>query len=242
MYLNISNSYGSVLDQLPKARRRITLGTESVEMVVYQHTGEPKGDFGTLPSRYFRGDMENENHYVLRVMTASDHVHRVCGKAIAFQYDFVGYRRTLYGSNVQLKVSQVVSSYCPMYLAGLAVKNDRTIFTDGMFWMSSRKQGNETEYTIEDLETTQARKCIWPKQYTSDSVEDPTDQRLFMPPTWGGPISRANHIPGYKMQTDFPWHVTPIKMIAGPVPGTHVKVDPGCEGRSSATIVEPSET
>lgn len=168
VYLNISNSYDSVFDELPKTRRKITLGTESVEMAVYQHTGETKGDLGKLPSRFFSGELENENHHVLRVMTASDYVTSVCGKAIAFQYDFVGFRRTLYGSNVQLKVSQTVSSNCPTYLAGLAVKNDRTIFTDGMFWMSSRKQGNETEYTIEDLETMQARKCIWPKQYTAD--------------------------------------------------------------------------
>lgn len=155
---------------------------------MFQHTGETRGDLGRLPSRFFNGELENENHRVLRVMTASDHVTSVCGKAIAFQYDFVGFRRTLYGSNVQLKVSQTVSSNCPTYLAGLAVKNDRTIFTDGMFWMSSRKQGNETEYTIEELETHQARKCIWPKQYTADSLNDPTDQWMFMPPTWGGPF------------------------------------------------------
>lgn len=43
------------------------------------------------------------------------------------------------------------------------------------------------------------------------------------------------------MQTDFPWHVSPIRLIPGPVPGTHVKVDPKCEGRSAASVVKPGE-
>ncbi len=241
IYLNTSDSHGDVFLELDKTRSRITLGTESVEMGVYKYTGQPTGDFGVLPSRFTQGDIEKESDYVLRVLTASEKVKKVCGKAVAFQYEFVGFRRTLYGSNVQLKIANRVTNECPTYLAGMAVKNGRTIFTDGMFWMSSRLNANGTEYTIEEFETRQSRKCVWPRQYTADSLEDARNLSLFMPPAWGGPISRANHIPGYKTQTDFPWHMSPIKMYHGAVPGTHVKTDPHCVGRGSATIVRPEE-
>ncbi|AMS24261.1 polyprotein [Xishuangbanna aedes flavivirus] len=241
VYLNVSDSYGNVFDELPKRKSRVTLGTETVEMAVYMYEGQPKGDFGVLPARFLKGEPETTDHYVLRVLTASEKVAKVCGKAIAFQYEFVGFRRTLYGSNVQLKIAQKTSKECPTYLAGLAVKNDRTIFTDGLFWMSSRASDNGTDYSIGELETSQSRKCIWPRQYTPDEVKDTTDINLFMPPTWGGPMSKANHIPGYRVQNNFPWQMAPIKMIVGPVSGTHVKVDPKCTGRSEAQMVNPAE-
>ncbi|AQU42772.1 polyprotein [Menghai flavivirus] len=241
VHLNVTDSYGNVFDELPKRKSLVTLGTETVEMAVFLYDGQPKGDFGVLPTRFLKGEQESTEHYVLRVLTASEKVQKVCGKAIAFQYDFLGYRRTLYGSNVQLKISKKTSKECPTYLAGLAVKNDRTIFTDGMFWMSSKRNDNNSEYKIDEFETSQSRKCIWPRQYTPDEVKETTDTGLFMPPTWGGPMSRANHVPGYRVQTDFPWHMAPIRMVTGPVAGTHVKVDPKCTGRSSSQVVNPAE-
>ncbi|BCI56825.1 polyprotein [Ochlerotatus scapularis flavivirus] len=242
VYLNLTDSYGNTFNQLKKTKRQITLGTETVEMVLFLDTGEPRGDFGVLPSRVFKAEPETVAHHVLRVVTASDKIEKVCGRAVAFQYEFVGFRRTLYGSNVQMKIASRIHKWCPTYLAGLAVKNDRTIFTDGMFWMSSRLYDNGTGYSMDEFENQQSRKCVWPPQYTPDSMASSEDNDLFVPPAWGGPISKANHIPGYKMQTNFPWHMAPIRMIMGPVPGTHVKVDPHCTGRGQAEIVRPEDT
>ncbi|QIS62329.1 polyprotein [Falli virus] len=244
IYVNVSGSYGIEFKELPKVVKTVTLGTDSVQMALYQYGGEPKGNLGILPSRIFQGQPEDENHYVLRVLTASEDIPKVCGKAVAFQYEFVRYRRTLYGSNIQLRIAEEITNECPIYLASAVQKGAEGVFTDGMFWMYTLKlKGKNMSriYEIQELELPQSRKCIWPEVFNLGPATDPTDMRLFMPPTWGGPIALANHIPGYKMQTDFPWHVAPIRLVQGPVPGTNVKVTPQCEGRSAAQVVRPSE-
>lgn len=161
----------------------------------------------------------------------------MCGKAISFQFKYVGFRRGLYGSNVQVMISKHVSHHCPTYLAGVVVKNDRTIITDGMFWLESEIHNGTQRIIV--LEMQQSHRCLWPAAYTPDALPDPLDMDLFIPPAWGGPVSKANHIPGYKMQTDFPLNSSDITLVNGPVPGTSVRVDPQCRGRMRAQVVDP---
>lgn len=183
---------------------------------------------------------EKDSDKVLRVIASRSDIGRLCGKGVSFQFEYVGYRRSLYGSNVQVAIAKHVSHHCPTYLAGVVVKNDRTIITDGMFWLESEMRNGTQRITV--LEMLQSHRCLWPVSYTPDASDDPSDMDLFIPPVWGGPISRVNHIPGYKMQTDFPWNRTDITLIEGPVPGTNVKTDPKCLGRMHARVVKPAGT
>nr|UBB38825.1 polyprotein [Aedes notoscriptus flavivirus] len=240
VYVNTSDSFGRRFAEVYKRVHTVSVGVEVVEMAMMVSSNKPVGPFGDLPKSMVSWSSipETAEHPVLRVMTSSSEYKTVCGKAVGFQYDFVGFRRTVYGSNVQLKISKKVSIECPTYLAGMAVKNGHTVFTDGMFWMSSKRENDS--YAIVELEMEQSHRCIWPTQYTPDAVQNPRDVGLFVPPEWGGPISRANHIPGYKMQTGFPWGKAPIKFIDGTVPGTIVTQSKRCQGRGEALLVDPS--
>nr|UUV42159.1 MAG: polyprotein [Hanko virus] len=240
VYVNVSSSYGKSFAEVPKRVHTVSVGVDVVEMAMMVSNNKPSGPFGELPTSVVSWSTapETEDHLVLRVVTSSTPYRQVCGKAIGFQYDFVGFRRAVYGSNVQLKISKKVSIECPTYLAGMAVKNDRTVFTDGMFWMSSRKDNDS--YAIDELEMEQSHRCVWPNQYTPDMVQDPRDNDLFVPPEWGGPRSKANHIPGYKMQISFPWDKAPIKLVDGSVPGTIVTQMSKCEGRGIPVMVDPA--
>nr|YP_009268621.1 nonstructural protein NS1 [Hanko virus] len=240
VYVNVSSSYGKSFAEVPKRVHTVSVGVDVVEMAMMVSNNKPSGPFGELPTSVVSWSTapETEDHLVLRVVTSSTPYRQVCGKAIGFQYDFVGFRRAVYGSNVQLKISKKVSIECPTYLAGMAVKNDRTVFTDGMFWMSSRKDNDS--YAIDELEMEQSHRCVWPNQYTPDMVQDPRDNDLFVPPEWGGPRSKANHIPGYKMQISFPWDKAPIKLVDGSVPGTIVTQISKCEGRGIPVMVDPA--
>ncbi|YP_009259258.1 truncated polyprotein [Parramatta River virus] len=240
VYVNTSDSYGKVFAEIPKRVHTVSVGVDVVEMAMMTRENKPVGPFGDLPRSMvsWKSIPETEEHPVLRVLTSSSDYQKVCGKAIGFQYDFVGYRRTMYGSNVQLKISKKVSIECPTYLAGVAVKNDRTVFTDGMFWMSSKRENGT--YAITELEMEQSHKCIWPDQYTPDATLTPRDNEMFVPPEWGGPMSKANHIPGYKMQTGFPWNKAPIRFVEGSVPGTIVTQISHCDGRGIAAEVNPA--
>nr|YP_009259324.1 nonstructural protein NS1 [Aedes flavivirus] len=236
MYVNTTLSYNRTFVETRK--RVLTVTLESLEYKVgsYVTHGRLEGDMGYLPTS-FGSHPERETDKVLRIVAARPDIRRMCGKAIAFQFTFTGFRRSLYGSNVQVAVSKHVTRHCPTYLAGVAVKNDRTIITDGMFWMESEIVNGTQRIVV--LEMLQSHRCLWPSSYTPDALLDPTDMNIFVPPAWGGPISKANHVPGYKMQTDFPWSSPEISLHQGPVPGTQVTIDPKCDGRMQAKPVDP---
>nr|BEP11674.1 polyprotein [Aedes flavivirus] len=236
MYVNTTLSYNRTFVETRK--RVLTVTLESLEYKVgsYVTHGRLEGDMGYLPTS-FGSHPERETDKVLRIVAARPDIRRMCGKAIAFQFTFTGFRRSLYGSNVQVAVSKHVTRHCPTYLAGVAVKNDRTIITDGMFWMESEIVNGTQRIVV--LEMLQSHRCLWPSSYTPDALSDPTDMNIFVPPAWGGPISKANHVPGYKMQTDFPWSSPEISLHQGPVPGTQVTIDPKCDGRMQAKPVDP---
>lgn len=217
----------------------VTINLIQYKFSSYVAHGRAEGDLGLLPTTY-GSYPEKEADKVIRIVASRPDIRRLCGKAVSFQFKFTGFRRGLYGSNVQVEVSKNSSTECPTYLAGVAVKNGRTVITDGMFWMESIVLDGVAQIT--SLEMRQSHRCVWPREYTPDTLSDPSDQALFIPPAWGGPISRVNHIIGYKTQTDFPWNVSDITLIEGPAPGTKVKVDSRCHGRMHAQVIGPNDT
>nr|NP_937774.1 NS1 protein [Kamiti River virus] len=225
--------------QFIETRKRtmtVTLNLVEYKIGSYVTHGRLEGDMGLLPT-LFGSFPEKPSDKVIRIVASRPDIRRLCGKAVSFQFQYTGFRRALYGSNVQVKVSKNITNHCPTYLAGVVVKNGRTIITDGMFWMESENRDGVKQ--IVSLEMTQSHRCVWPEEYTPETLQDPRDMNIFIPPAWGGPISKVNHIPGYKMQTDFPWNASDITLVEGPVPGTEVKVDARCNGRMRAKVVDP---
>lgn len=101
-----------------------------------------------------------------------------------------------------------------MYLSGLVVKNNLSVYTDGSFWMKS--EHNTTTYAIKELSLQQSHRCERDPRFIATLVKN-DDMRLFVPPVWGAPMTEANHIPGYKTQTNFPWKQYPIELQFGVV-------------------------
>nr|YP_009344962.1 polyprotein [Palm Creek virus]AGG76014.1 polyprotein [Palm Creek virus] len=237
---NMSLSHGRYFPRVVKKVHNVKVGKAMLRLAMATYAGAmPESGLGVLKTGYFsRGEVqETWDDKVLRVLTSAINAEEVCQTAVTFQYEFVRYNRKVFGSNIVLRPSAFTSKACPTYLAGAVVKNDIATFTDGMMWMRSRKV-NET-WELFELETTQSHQCIWPYAYTID-LATPTDKRLFMPPQYGGPISFANHVPGFQVQEDFPWQKANILMRQGPVPGTTVVQDPHCDDRSAAVPVEPT--
>nr|ASA45771.1 polyprotein [Calbertado virus] len=216
---------------------RIRIGDVEAQLSIMEQAGEVDPSIlGVLEKPIWSLKVKNENvtDKVIRVITSGANATGLCSKAVAFQYDFTGFRRRLYGSSLGVAITATTKKTCPMYMAGLVVKNNETIYTDGSFWM--RSIHNET-YSIRELSMTQSHRCIWPMRFTAEPTI-PTDNTLFVPPVWGAPISAANHIPGYHTQTGFPWHKYPIELVWGEVPGTTVKITNHCQGRGEATKVD----
>lgn len=241
IHRNKSLSFGRRFPHILKKVHNVKIGEKTMRIGMATQTrtlgSEP---LGLLKIGYFSCQTRPETweDKVLRVVTSAEIKDAVCEVAVAFQYAFVRYKRKLIGSNIIIKPAPYVSNMCPTYLAGTVIKNNEAIFTDGMMWMRSSVQANGT-WTITELETTQSHECLWPKEYTLD-LTSREDEKLFMPPAFGGPMSFANHIPGYKTQTYFPWTRTNILMKHGPVPGTTVVQDPRCDDRGSSPVVDPA--
>nr|APR74286.1 polyprotein [Nienokoue virus] len=240
VYANVSSSYERVFPQMEKNVHVVRLGDSTMKLAMIKIEGDvQESALGELPTSMWSRACVNEtkSDKVIRVLTSGQDPRQVCEVAVGFQYEFVHYSRKMFGSNVVVKPSEVPSAFCPTYLAGVAMKNDRAVFTDGMMWMSSRRAGNGT-WKLDQLELTQSHQCVWPMAYTVDAAT-PKDKRLFMPPLYGGPISFANHMPGYKTQDEFPWDKASVQLRFGPVPGTTVEQDPHCGDRGSAMRVDP---
>nr|YP_009259294.1 NS1 [Cell fusing agent virus] len=239
VYVNDTLARTFKFSETPKRTISVTINLIQYKFSSYVAHGRAEGDLGHLPTM-FGSYPEKEADKVIRIVASRPDIRRLCGKAVSFQFKFTGFRRGLYGSNVQVEVSKNSSTECPTYLAGVVVKNGRTVITDGMFWLESTVLDGVAQIT--SLEMRQSHRCVWPREYTPDTLSDPSDQALFIPPAWGGPISRVNHIIGYKTQTDFPWNVSDITLIEGPAPGTKVKVDSRCHGRMHAQVIGPNDT
>nr|YP_009268605.1 nonstructural protein NS1 [Nakiwogo virus] len=241
IHRNKSMSFGRRFPHILKKVHNVKVGENEMKIgMASQINHNVSKPLGMLKTGYFSCQTRPETweDKVLRVVTSDEVRDAVCEVAVAFQYAFVRYKRKLIGSNIILKLAPYVSNMCPTYLAGTVIKNDEAIFTDGMMWLRSSMKVNGT-WVITELETTQSHECLWPKGYTLDLTSH-DDEKLFMPPKYGGPMSFANHIPGYKTQHQFPWTKTNILLKHGPVPGTTVVQDPRCEDRGSSIVVDPS--
>nr|CCC55432.1 viral polyprotein [Culex theileri flavivirus RP-2011] len=240
VYTNDTMSYGRTFPRLRKAVHGVKIGDVTMQLALAAVNGSLDAEqFGTLNSGFFTYTKVNETdaHKVVRVVTSGSPYKHVCAQAFALQYGFVRFTRKVYGSNIVVKPVEQPSEICPTYLAGSYVKNDIAAYTDGMMWMRSRKVNGTWE--LFELELTQSHQCIWPREYTFDATAY-NDSSLFMPAVFGAPMSRANHIPGYKMQTEFPWYKADIQLYSGPVPGTEVESSDSCDNRGSAVKVEPT--
>ncbi|ALC04238.1 polyprotein [Mercadeo virus] len=237
VHYNLSLSHHRHFPSVEKSIVRVKIGDVETQLAVREQDREVDAEqlgFLKKPLWQYGHKPENVSDKVIRVVSSGKARTKVCQKSVAFQYDFTGFRRRLWGSSLGVSISSTMRRTCPMYLAGLVVKNNQTIYTDGSMWM--RSEFNKT-YTITELSMQQSHSCIWPPRFTAEPL-DWTDKRLFVPPAWGSPLSAANHVPGYLTQTDFPWDKYPIEMIKGAVPGTTVEMTSKCKGRGKALKVE----
>ncbi|ULE62082.1 polyprotein [Tafomo virus] len=240
VYVNATLSYGRVFRRVRKVVHGVKIGDVTMRLALASINGSlDDQQYGTLDSGFFSRAATNEtkDHKVVRVVTSGSTYEGVCAQAFALQYGFVRYSRKVYGSNIIVRPVDKPTEACPTYLAGSFVKNGIAAYTDGMMWMRSKKINNTWE--LFELELTQSHQCIWPREYTFDMTAF-NDSSLFMPSLYGAPMSKANHIPGYKTQVEFPWYKADVVLHHGPVPGTEVELSPTCSDRSSAVKVNPS--
>nr|WIW57557.1 polyprotein [Quang Binh virus] len=240
VYANTTLSYGKVFPRVKKSVHGVKIGDITMQLALATLDGKlDDTELGHLTSGFFSRGTQNEtvDHKVVRVVTSGSEYKKVCSQAFALQYGFVRFSRKVYGSNVVVKPVEKPSEACPTYLAGSYVKNDVGGYTDGMMWMRSRKVNGSWE--LFELETTQSHQCIWPQEYTFDLTTH-NDSTLFMPAHYGAPMSKANHIPGYGTQHEFPWYKAEIKLRQGPVPGTEVESMDSCDDSGSAVKVDPA--
>ncbi len=237
VYVNESLSHGLYFPDIDKRILSFKFdgATHHVAAAATHHVVD-EAHLGLLPGASWTRAGKNETleDTVIRVATSGSEYKSTCSMAIAFQYTFIRFERKLYGSNIVVEIAKKVTRDCPVYLTGLAVKQDRTIFTDGVTWLDSRMD-SEGIHSLVAIDMVASHRCLWPARYTPDYIEDP--MYVFLPAVWGGPRSTANHIKGYKSQTDFPWGKPPIHLRHGPVPGTNVTQSPRCQGRGTALVV-----
>ncbi|AMR97399.1 polyprotein [Culiseta flavivirus] len=238
IHYNVSLSYHRYFPAIEKSIVKVKIGDVETQLAVQEQDHDVDSSaLGTLrkPMWQYANKAENVTDKVLRVVSSGHATEKVCQRSVAFQYDFTAFKRRAWGSSLGVAISSVMRRTCPMYLAGLVVKNNQTIYTDGSLWMMSEYDGEN--YTISELNLYQSHQCIWPPRFTADKWAH-DDKRLFVPPGWGAPQSAANYIPGYISQTNFPWDKYPVEMVKGPVPGTTVEMTPHCKGRGKALKVE----
>nr|UQU40435.1 polyprotein [Culex flavivirus] len=240
VYVNTSLSFDRTFPRIPKKVHGVKIGDLTMQLAlasVVKAANETQ--YGELSSGFLSRTKiaETGEHKVIRVITSASPYEKICEQAFALQYVFFQTTRKVFGSNVVVKPVAKTSDYCPTYLAGSFVKNDIGAYTDGMMWMKSKKVNGT--WTLVDLELTQSHQCIWPQAYTFDLTAF-NDSSLFMPAQYGAPMSKANHIPGYKTQTEFPWYKADIVLREGVVPGTQVEETSSCDNRGSAVKVDPA--
>nr|AFE86158.1 polyprotein [Culex flavivirus] len=240
VYVNTSLSFDRTFPRIPKKVHGVKIGDLTMQLALASVGGAiDASQYGELSSGFLSRTKiaETSEHKVIRVITSASPYEKICEQAFALQYGFVRFTRRVFGSNVVVKPVAKPTDYCPTYLAGSFVKNDIGAYTDGMMWMKSKKVNGT--WTLVDLELTQSHQCIWPQAYTFDLTAF-NDSSLFMPAQYGAPMSKANHIPGYKTQTEFPWYKADIVLREGVVPGTQVEESPSCDNRGSAVKVDPA--
>nr|ASL70041.1 polyprotein [Culex flavivirus] len=240
VYVNTSLSFDRTFPRIPKKVHGVKIGDLTMQLALASVGGAvDPSQYGELSSGFLSRTKiaETGEHKVIRVITSASPYEKICEQAFALQYGFVRFTRRVFGSNVVVKPVAKPTDYCPTYLAGSFVKNDIGAYTDGMMWMKSKKVNGT--WTLVDLELTQSHQCIWPQAYTFDLTAF-NDSSLFMPAQYGAPMSKANHIPGYKTQTEFPWYKADIVLREGVVPGTQVEESPSCDNRGSAVKVDPA--
>ncbi|AZB73874.1 polyprotein precursor [Sabethes flavivirus] len=239
VYVNMTLSRERYFPNIEKQIVKVKIGDVDTQLAVMEESGKvEEKNLGLLPKPMwaFQGAAENVTDRVLRVISSGADRGGICQRSVAFQYEFSSFKRRFIGSSISVRIAETIDRSCPTYLTGMAVKGNKTVYTDGSFWMASEFNG--TVYSINELHLQQSHKCVWPPRYVADPIKL-EDTRLFVPPVWGAPMSAANHIPGYKTQTDFPWMKYPIELRFGVVPGTTVEPTKECSGRGSATKVDP---
>lgn len=243
VYYNDSLSYGAVFPMREKSQITITADGRSAVVASFVIEGMVANSaLGTLQWNVWnpRPTAETIDDKVIRVLTTGSNITSVCNKAVGFEYVFERFTRKMYGSSVLVKSTSHITHTCPTYLAGAAIKNNRTIHTDGFLWMDSVLQTNGT-YRFNSLSILQSHECEWPVTHTINPT-DAKDRSLFMPTRFGAPASRANHMPGYLTQRTIPWSKAPINLVYGVAPGTTLKELPTCDDRGDALPIFSQET
>nr|AAV34159.1 polyprotein [Sepik virus] len=137
----------------------------------------------------------------------------------------------IYQTRVFMRPDYDYSKLCDTGMLGAAAKGDASVHGDPLFWMESQNV-NDT-WTITSLEALNYRECEWPSSHTLDGSRV-IESDMFMPRSLAGPVSRHNHIPGYKVQSSGPWHNTPLEVKREECPGTHVTVEETCDDRGKS--------